>query len=226
MIETNSDSKSALPRLIAVTAVFGVAAWYTAHPDWIAKLFGSQIPTVFHAQISFFATALILAVAVPAATYGTDSWKPVLGSLGLGDVKFGTKMLLIGVPIAILSGYVGAGSPAIAEVYPLGRDLSMKPAVFGPYMVGYLAYYIAFEFFFRGMLIFRGPKQDILTGRNNFQAILVTVFHIGKPFMELAGALPASWALGWITIRTGSIWYALVIHWVVGGSLDFFLLIR
>jgi membrane protease YdiL (CAAX protease family) len=40
----------------------------------------------------------------------------------------------------------------------------------------------------------------------------------------LAAAFPASLIFGWIALRTGSIWYALGIHWAVGVALDWFLL--
>ena len=42
----------------------------------------------------------------------------------------------------------------------------------------------------------------------------------------MLAAFPASLLFGWATLRTGSIWCALAVHWVVGVSMDWFLVFQ
>jgi membrane protease YdiL (CAAX protease family) len=52
------------------------------------------------------------------------------------------------------------------------------------------------------------------------------VAHFGRAFDETLAALPAGLLFGWVDLQVGSVWYIAVIHWVVGVSLDWFILTR
>jgi membrane protease YdiL (CAAX protease family) len=148
---------------------------------------------------------------------------PFALGLGLGDYRFALKALAWGVPAAVVAGYIGSRSPVIAAVYPLGGALAPDPAAFATHAGFYLLYYLGFEYLFRGFLLL-GTKDAIGPGAATLlQACLATAFHFGKPGMEMAAAFPASLVFGWATLRTGSIWTALAAHWVVGASMDWFL---
>ena len=126
----------------------------------------------------------------------------------------------------LLAGFMGARSPALAAVYPLGGALQPTATAFATHAAFYLLYYLGFEYLFRGFLLL-GTKETIgPAAANLLQACLATAFHFGKPGMEMAAAFPASLAFGWATLRTGSIWCALAAHWVVGVTMDYFLVFR
>jgi membrane protease YdiL (CAAX protease family) len=125
-----------------------------------------------------------------------------------------------------MAAYVSSRSPAIVAVYPLGGQLAPDPGAFALHAGGYLLYYLGFEYLFRGFLLI-GTKDHIgASAANLLQACLATAFHFGKPGLEMAAVFPASLLLGWATLRTGSIWCALALHWIVGVSLDWFLVFR
>ena len=147
-------------------------------------------------------------------------------SLGMdpGNWRLGGTLLLVGVPICVLVGYLNAGNESLAAVYPLNHSATLALAVFVPHALFYFLYYLGFEYHFRGFLLLGLQERLGPHAANVMQAGLVTLVHVGKPGIELAAAFPASLLFGWFTLRTGSIWYALVLHWVVGVSLDWFLL--
>lgn len=205
--------------------------WYLGRADTLSLQRGAAdafrvTGGAFPAATAFALTLVVMGV-VPAILA-----RPVLGrgpttlGLGLGDTHWLLRLLAIGVPIAVIAGYVGSRSPAIPAVYPLGGGLTADPAAFAAHAGFYLLYYLGFEYLFRGFLLL-GTKDDIgPTAANLLQACLVTAFHFGKPGGEMLAAFPASLLFGWATLRTGSIWCALAVHWVVGVSVDWFLVFK
>ncbi len=144
--------------------------------------------------------------------------------LGWGNARLGLTIVAIATPFAILGGYVGAQDPAIQQVYPLDPTVTTAAAVFAIHALLYLLYYVGVDFFFRGFLLFGLLPRLGPIASNLFQAGLTTLVHVGKPTTELMAAFPASLLFGYVTLRTGSIWYAVVGHWIVGVAMDWFIL--
>ena len=144
--------------------------------------------------------------------------------LGMGNLKLGLIVISVGTPFAVLGGYVGAQNPAIQQAYPLDPNVTTAVAVFTVHALLYLLYYIGFDFFFRGFLLFGLLPRFGPIASNLFQAGLATLVHVGKPTTELIAAFPASLLFGYVTLRTGSIWYAVFGHWMVGLAMDWFIL--
>ncbi len=212
----------------AIATVLVAVVWYLGRADALALqrgaapwlgITGRALPASTAFTLTFVTFGLAPAMLAPSVL-GQDA--RALG-LGLGDYRFALKVLAVGAPVALAAGYVGARSPAIAAVYPLGGRLGADPGAFAVHAGLYLLYYLGFEYLFRGFLLL-GTKDVIgPVAANLLQACLATAFHFGKPGMEMAAAFPASLLFGWATLRTGSIWCALAGHWVVGVSMDWFL---
>lgn len=219
------------PWAYVLATALSAAVWYLTRADALSlqrgaaeafRVTGAALPATTAFALTFVAMGL-----VPAALA-----QPVLGrglatlGLGLGDPRWGLRLFAIGVPIAVAAGYVGSLSPDVAAVYPLGGALSPDAGAFAAHAGFYLLYYLGFEYLFRGFLLL-GTKDEVgPAAANLLQACLVTAFHFGKPGMEMAAAFPASLLFGWATLRTRSIWCALGVHWVVGVSLDWFLVFQ
>lgn len=205
--------------------------WYLTRADtlWLQRgvadafrVSGPALP----AATAFTLTLIAMGLVPGALAQPVLGRSPVSLGLGPGDPRWVLRLLAIGVPIAVAAGYVGSLSPGVAAVYPLGGALRPHAAAFAAHAAFYLLYYLGFEYLFRGFLLL-GTKDDIgPTAANLLQACLATAFHFGKPWGEMAAAFPASLLFGWATLRTGSIWCALAVHWVVGVSLDWFLVFR
>jgi membrane protease YdiL (CAAX protease family) len=65
-----------------------------------------------------------------------------------------------------------------------------------------------------------------VTGALIFQAVVSTLLHISKPMPELVAALPAGIIFGLVALRCRSIRSVIIAHWLLGFSLDLFILLR
>lgn len=169
-----------------------------------------------------YALSAVLLGAIPLAVARRLSGARLsqLG-LGLGDWRRGLLLLALGLPVAVLAGWIASREPAMRAVYPLHPSLAR--ANFVGYAALQMLYIGAWEILFRGVLLFglRGVWSE--NGSNALQTSLSVVAHFGRAVNETLSALPAGFVFGWVGLRVGSIWYVAVIHWVVGISMDWFI---
>lgn len=174
--------------------------------------------------VHFGAAAIVLGL-LPLATARWVCGLPLRAlGLGLGDRVAGLRWLALGLPAAALAGWVAARNPAMRAVYPLDPAVTATVASFAPHALRNFLYFGAWEILFRGVMLF-GLRSAIGAGNANAgQTGLSVLAHFGRPLTETFAALPAGLLFGWISLRTGSIWYVAVIHWTVGTSMDWFIL--
>jgi membrane protease YdiL (CAAX protease family) len=204
------------------------AVWYLARSDLIGLRRGDAgwvliTAPPYTATIAFTLTFIALGVVPFALARPVLHRSPVSLGVRLGDPREIIRILSFGVPIALAAGWIGAQSPEVAAVYPLGGRLAPDAGAFAVHAGAYLLYYLGFEYLFRGFLLFGTQDELGALGANLLQACLATAFHFGKPGTEMLAAFPASLAFGWAALRTRSIWCPLAAHWVVGVSMDWFL---
>ncbi len=191
--------------------------------------FGFLAPSLYH-----FAVTLVLFLLLPAAiiknllkeelpAYG---WQP-------GDRRAGGLSLAWGVPLVLLLGWLSSRQPEFRLQYPLfisrldsfplrGQNIT----VFILYQFTYIFYYVGWEFFFRGFALF-GLRDSLGTaGVLIFQAVISTALHAAKPMPELLAALPGGILFGLVALRCRSLGAVIIAHWLLGFSLDLFILLR
>lgn len=144
----------------------------------------------------------------------------------MGDTKFGLRFFLFSIPIVLLLMYIGSGSADVQMEYPLAKSAMSDIRLFILIEVFYLVYYIGWEFFFRGFMLFGLEKKIGALAAILIQTIPSTIVHIGKPPGEIFGAVVAGLLFGYLAIRTRSIFYPLLIHALLGISTDVFVMIR
>jgi membrane protease YdiL (CAAX protease family) len=149
----------------------------------------------------------------PLARYG----------LALGDWRFGLKALLVLAPVMIALGAVASSNPAFLAQYPLDGGACASAPAFLVHAAGYLAYYVGFETFFRGLVQF-----GLRDGLGDWPAILVQtalscLLHIDKPAPEIYAAIVAGLVFGIVAFRSRSLICVLVSHFLLGISLDLFI---
>ncbi|MCJ7582531.1 MAG: CPBP family intramembrane metalloprotease [Candidatus Aminicenantes bacterium] len=146
--------------------------------------------------------------------------------LGLGINSFKTVLIwTIGLGICVLFiSYFFSGRPENFKFYPQIRKNPWTIKIVILNTGSWLAYLVAYEFLFRGLLLFTlysalglWPSIGITTG-------LYVLVHFPKGPKEALGALPFGVVLGLITIEAGSIWPAVFIHAVLALSNDHFAL--
>ncbi len=144
---------------------------------------------------------------------------------GLGDVKWGSKWL-IAIPLLVVPLiYLSSKMPDVRTEYPLAKSLLTDQSHLFVYELGYVVfYYIAWEFFFRGFLLF-GLKERF----GAFNAVLIQTIssclvHIDKPEGEIIGSIFIGILFGMIALRSRSIWWVFALHISIGVLTDLFII--
>ena len=215
--------------LLLVATLALLAFYYLARADaigvlsrgrsWVALTRPPLSPS------SHFVSAAVLLAVIPvlAARRLTGLGLRELG-LGVGRWRVGLVWLAVGIPLAVAAGRVGALSPAMRAVYPLDPTLTSEPLVFARGAALQFCYFGAWEVLFRGVLLFGLATRVGATSSNLVQAALSVTAHFGRALNETLAALPAGLLFGWVALRVQSIWYVAVLHWLVGVSMDWFIL--
>jgi len=143
----------------------------------------------------------------------------------LGDYKIGFFFLFIFLAVMLLLVWFVSATPAFAQKYPHLPGARTSWDVFFIYEAGMLIYMFAWEFMWRGFMLFGLEKKfgyySIL-----MQMIPFVILHNGKPFLETFGAIFGGIALGILALRTRSFYYCVVIHIGVMFSIDFISTLR
>ena len=129
-------------------------------------------------------------------------------------------LLIVGAP----GIWFGAHQPQIAATYPLFRAFG-SDAQFWTYEAGYLVFFVASEFVFRGFLLFGVDRARADRATFSFSPVFVamlahTTWHLGKPVPELWSTIAWSLTAGTIALATRSIWHIIVVHWVLNVFMD------
>lgn len=195
----------------------------------------------------FGLSSLLLGV-LPLAAALAMGYSPASLGLAWAGKTLKSKAFILAMPAALAIGAFGGASPDLASYYPYASDLPELVAEGGAiHLAGHLAaylvfYYLPWEFFFRGLLIFpfvravasirassglsegdavADPAFCMALGLAVFsQTIASTMLHFGHPLTELVSAIPAGLAFGWLAYRTKSILPGLILHALVGFGTD------
>lgn len=143
---------------------------------------------------------------------------PSLG-LGIGDWRVGIPcslffyavMAVIVCGVAWMSDFQGK--------YPLYDDADRSLAMFVTYELAYGLYFVAWEFYFRGFMLF-SLEKSLGIWAVFVQMLPFVVMHFGKPDLEAMSSVFGGIALGWLALRTRSIWYGVFVHAATAITLD------
>ncbi len=202
--------------------------YYFGYAHNFVKLFPAMANSPeldFYSHLYQFVSFFILIFIIPLLFQIFVIKKP-LSSIGFGkgDIKFGAKLLLI-IPIATPIIYFAVMGDDIRTEYPLAKILHTRHDLILVYELCYVIfYYIAWEFFFRGFLLFN------LSGKfGAFNAILIQtisscLIHLGKPAGETIGAIMVGIAFGILAVRSKSFWYVFALHITLGVLTDLYII--
>ena len=187
-----------------------------------------------------FLAGFVLVVLIPIVLIKVV-YRQDLRDYGLGlppKDRLGLSLLSAAV-LLVLSApafYLGARDPSMRATYPLYRGSFNGLGQFAFYEAGYLVFFIAIEFIFRGYLLFglfNARDSEALPGTSGIRGPLVfgyysivismlsyTAWHLGKPLPELWGTLVWGIATGTVVLATRSIWPVVAVHWLLNVFLD------
>jgi uncharacterized protein len=156
-------------------------------------------------------TVIALVLRRPLADYGVR----VRGILPHGWIYL--AMLLLIAPAVVIASYT-APFQATYPFYRVDPGERLWPN-FWLWELLYASQFVGIEFFFRGFLL-HGLKHRMGYTAVWASVVPYTMIHFEKPLAECLGAIVAGWALGTLSLRTGSMWWGAAIHTAVAWGMD------
>ena len=205
---------------------------YNGYPEYFRHFFpglAGEANFELYSRFWQFGVFFILLLVVPLiSTRFFTGLKLSSMGLGVGDFKLGMKLFAFLFPLIILPVlYFAVDMPEIQSEYPLAKIIKEHHDLIFIYELFYVIfYYFAWEFFFRGFLLF-GLKPRI----GAFNAVLIqtissSLIHIGKPGGEVIGSIIVGILFGVIALRTRSIWYVFLLHAAIGVATDLLIIFK
>lgn len=182
-------------------------------------------------MLLYFVLFFLFLLAVPVFVILLVESRPqlVLASFGVrfGNYRIGLPLMLVGLPVAVLVGYLASRRPEIKDWYPFSKDFCTRGTSFVAYELGYIfLYYTTWEFLYRGLLFFPLLSSIGFLPAMAITTALSTFHHIGHPKSEIVAALVGGVLFSVIALYTHSMLYPFVFHAMAGASLDTFLCLR
>ena len=209
------------PLLLTTYKYYGTKPFYL---DQLADVFVLFNDPFLTAEYYTFACSFLLLGLIPLLII-KFVFKESFSSYGLqiGDWRFGLKAFLVLAPIFILSTYPSSRMPQFLAEYPLFKGAGASASTFIQHAFSYLVFYIGWEIYFRGFMQFGlrdrfGDWNSIL-----IQTLASCLLHIGKPDGEIYSSILGALVWGIIAFRARSIVFIILLHWLLGVSLDFFI---
>ena len=209
------------PFILTTWKYYGTKAFYLSD---LASSFVLLNDPQRTAELYTFFSAFLLFGLVPMAII-KFVFKEKISSYGLqlGNVRLGLKAFLVLSPVFVLASYSSINKPDFLAEYPLFKGASASPGMFLSHAFAYLFFYIGWETYFRGFMQF-GLRKSL----GDWQSILVQtlascLLHIGKPSGEIYGSIIGALVWGIMAYRTRSLLFIILMHWLLGVSLDFFI---
>lgn len=222
-------------QVLVLSAVLLTVQWYWGDRPYFQGLFGKAILSSPRSaryldliSFSWWSGAkllgLVLAPAIHIWLLGgrlRDFGLPLTPRTGAEDPRHGVGKWLYFVlfggvlPLVALASF----SPAFQQTYPFYRQAGRSWFDFLCWELQYGATFLAFEFFFRGYMLF-GLVRALGSHAIFVMVVPYCMIHALKPASESLGAIIAGVVLGTLALRTRSIWYGVMIHVSVAWSMD------
>jgi membrane protease YdiL (CAAX protease family) len=139
--------------------------------------------------------------------------------LRVGDFNTGIKLSVLFLVVMIPIIWFVTSQQAFGLTYPLLDQARDSWKIFILYEIGLLFYLFAWEFIWRGFMLF-GLKEKFGYYAVIIQMIPFLILHNGKPPVETFGVILGGIAFGILAYRTQSIYYCIVTHAGIMISID------
>jgi len=173
-----------------------------------------------HATVEAHAVTVICLFVVPAliAMLALRA-SPAQMGLGWGQPRIWTRYLAVYAAVTIPVVVVASRVNAFRVYYPMYDAALVNHALVPVSIASFGVYFFAWEFFFRGFLLF-GLEPRFGAYAILMQTVPFVLAHLGKPEPEVYGATIAGLALGLMAYRGRCIWPCFFLHWGVATLLD------
>jgi len=214
------------PILLILWVYYGKSAHFVHFFGGSGGLRGRGGQDVYAVIYEYLAAFLVL-FCIPALLVKAG-FKKSLREFGLqhGDAREGLRLTAVALPVLLAAVYLGSADPAVQAEYPQAKSTMGHLAPFLIVEGFYLIYYLGWEFFFRGFMLFGLEQHYGALTAILIQTIPSAIVHIGKPFPEAFAAIFAGLIFGYVAVRSRSVFYPLLLHAAVGIGTDVFVMMR
>jgi len=220
------DWKAVWVLIVAAVALTGQNFWQNYFkPYTIADRLGLPIDLV--SQLAF-AIGCVFWYVIPAVLFITFGLRERVKDYGVKRTGWtdGWKIYLVFVAVMAPLVLLMSGDEHFQGTYPFYR---WAPAHgWGTLLAWELAYavqFLALEFFFRGFLV-HGLKHRFGIYSVFVMTVPYCMIHFRKPMPECVGSIIAGVALGFMSLKTRSVWLGAALHISVAWGMDFCSLYR
>lgn len=122
------------------------------------------------------------------------------------------RWLCIFMPVVVVFDFFMARSEKNLSAYPQIRETEWNYATLLKSTLSWILYLAGYEFMFRGFLLFSCSHYFGSSMSIAINTLIYSLAHINKGISEILGAIPLGIILCIITLNTGSILFAFIIH--------------
>jgi len=200
------------PAVVVLAVALLAIPYYHGSPPWIPmrwRLFW------------WFGLSAVCFLAVPALII-RFIWREPLGRYGLalGDVRTWLRYFLLFALVALPAMVVASRFPSVQQYYPRYPWARHSLAALLVSELGWLVYFLAWEFFFRGFLLFTLLRRMPPALAIAIQTVPFAMMHFPKPEVEAFASIAAGVALGWMAYRGRSMIGTWLLHFLCAGLVD------
>ena len=214
------------PTVILLSSPILLLAWkYYCAPEYLA----AQVPTVTDdprvaGAIGHFLGCFVLLGIAPAVVVKLLFHERLSDyGVGLGVARRTWWSLALFTPVFLAAAYGASLDPEFLAKFPINPHAGSSPSMFAVHAVTYGLFYLGWEFYFRGFLLF--GLRDSLGAANAvlIQTLASALLHIGSPAAESFGAVLGGLLWGALALRNRSLLSGLGQHYLLGIALDAFI---
>lgn len=210
---------------ISVTLLGFIFYWFMAHADWLntylSRKYGDKGSTTIKPLVQKYLGVFWMGI-VPAVVM--LSFLPYTLSdyfIRIGDVGYSVTWTLGLSAAMVLLNWFAARRPETLAYYPQVRATEWTPKLLFHNTLAWVLYLFAYEFLFRGLLLFSclivlDPWVAI-----SINIALYSATHIPKGFTESLVTIPFGIGVCILTMGSGAIWIAWLAHVAVALSNDY-----
>ena len=220
------DLKICFP--ILLTLVFFSIYWFTSKSEKIKRIFYNKYDydqaslkhIFFTKYFGFFTMGILptflILIVLPELTLAD------LGFTLIYETSLFSLLWILGLSILIIPlVYFSAQKPKNLVNYPQIRAKVWSKKMLFINALGWFLYLFGYEFLFRGVLLIPLIEPLGMWPAIAINIALYSATHIPKGLDETIGAIPLGFVLCLLTISSGTIWIAFIVHVVIAWTNTF-----
>jgi membrane protease YdiL (CAAX protease family) len=215
-----SDMNSFLPLMLAL--IFFTTYWFTANSVKIKKRFYDKFDFdtasykhIFFTKIFGFISMGIFPIVI-CLMFLNDYSLADYGLTFIPETVLFSLTWIIGLSVLVIPLVAFSAKKAKNLVnYPQIRSKIWTKKMYYMNLLGWFLYLFGYEFLFRGVLFIPLVDQMGVWPAIAVNVALYSATHIPKGLDETIGAIPLGLALCILTLMSGTIWIAFIVHVVM-----------